>query len=115
MLPIFFVLSALVALLCAVTAIYCWQRCAAALAEVHGIVSALRGMRSKTEAHDSAIEQLAEDFRSLRGKFYAERRKAADNGSEAESGSAVDRKTVSVADLKANLRKQVGLLPGRAP
>lgn len=102
----FSALFALVALACALIAIASSRKCAARHSEAIALARALAGMRSKVEAHDSEIERLGDDFRTLRGKFYAERRKH----SEPEP---VESAPPSVADLKANLRKRVGLVPGR--
>jgi len=109
--PILLAVFAAVALVCACLAIVSTRKSLVALNQARELVSALRLMRSKVEAHDSEIERLADDFRTLRGKFYASRRKS---DGESETSADVDRPTRSVADLKAHLRQQVGLMPGRA-
>jgi len=111
--PILLGVSVAIALVCACLAIVSTRKSLAALDEMRRIASSLRTSLGKIEAHDSELENLADSFRTLRGKFYAERRKNSENGPEADSGSAVDRPGRSVADLKAQLRKKVGLVPGR--
>ena len=73
--------------------------------QIEEVLRALSSERGTIDVHASAIEQLRDELRSLRGKFYAERRKSAE--------TPIDPPTESPADLKARLRKQLGLVPGR--
>jgi hypothetical protein len=104
-----FGLFVLLAVVSALVATYCSRKCAALSSELTGELRSLRSERSRLAAHDSAIDGLVEDLRSLRGKFYAERRKS----SEPAAQSSFDTPPATPADLKAQLRRQVGLVPGR--
>jgi len=104
-----FGLFALLAVVSALVATYCSRKCAALCNELTGELRSLRSERSRIVAHDSQIDGLVEDFRSLRGKFYAERRKS----SEPAEQLPFDTPPATPADLKAQLRRQVGLVPGR--
>lgn len=95
--------SAAGALVCALIAMFASHNCVRVLRQLESILSALSAERGRIAAHDSQIDQIRDDFRSLRGKFYAERRHS----------PPVDDVPKSAADLKAELRQQVGLVPGR--
>lgn len=102
--PISLVSGAL-ALVCALIATFASRKSARLCEQIEKICSALSSERGQIEAHASALESLRDDFRSLRGKFYAERRKLPE--------VPVDQPPESPSDLKARLRKQLGLVPGR--
>jgi len=95
--------SAVCALVCALIATFASRNCARLSAQLEATLSALSAERGRIAAHDSQIDQIRDDFRSLRGKFYAERR----------SSPPIDAAPKSASDLKAELRQQVGLVPGR--
>jgi len=96
-------LCAVGALVCALIATFASHNCVRVLRQLEAILSALSAERGRIAQHDSQIDQLRDDFRSLRGKFYAERR----------SSPPIDAAPKSAQDLKAELRQQVGLVPGR--
>lgn len=105
----FLALAAALAAVCACLAIVCWRKCAEALIEVRGIALSLRGMRSKVEAHDGELEAVTDALRTLRGKFYAERRKL-QTPSDASGEQSLP---ASPASSKDALRRKLGLVPGR--
>lgn len=100
---------ALLAAVFACLAIYSSRKCALHVRELIGERRSLLSARSKIEAHDSEIENLADQLRLLRGKFYASRRKSSEQDEQSQS-EPVDPQT-----LKAQLRAKVGLVPGRRP
>jgi len=104
---VFIGLCALVALLCALTAAIASRRCVEAWKEASGALRAASSLRGTVEETCSDVAALRDSFRQLRGKFYAERAKRADD--------EIDAPPPSAADLKAKLRTQVGLVPGRRP
>jgi len=113
-----------ISILCAVGAAVCaflafrWSRkCELASTEVTGIASSLRNARSAIEAHDSELESLADALRTLRGKFYAERRISQKESAEAENRPAqgstskeIDPAVDPVA-WKREMRAKLGLTP----
>jgi hypothetical protein len=86
-------------------ALISWHKSAALLTEMRSALRALSSERSKIEENSVQLDSLADQLRALRGKFYAERRKSAE----------FDATPPSAADLKAQLRQQIGLVPGRRP
>lgn len=98
-------LFALGAAVAALIATFSSARSARLWRQIEQMLHELSSERGRTEVHASAIEQLRDDLRSLRGKFYAERRKS--------SEAPVDPPPESPSDLKSRLRKQLGLVPGR--
>lgn len=86
-----------------------WRKCVEVLSEIRGIASALRSVRSKVETHDAEIDSVTDALHQLRGKFYAERRKSQPNGSNSDSHTA----PTAAATNKDDLRRRIGLVPGR--
>lgn len=107
--PIFLSAAAVLVVVFACLAIVCWQKCAAALSEMRGVVSSLRSMRGKVEAHDAEIEALTDALHQLRGKFYAERRKSQTPNAASSDSSP----PAQAASTKDELRRRIGLVPGR--
>lgn len=105
------VLCALVALVCALGAALASRRCVEAWNEAQKVLRAASSLRGTVDAHSSEIDAIKDSFRQLRGKFYAERAK------RAEEPERVDSVPVQAdpATYKARLRAQVGLVPGRRP
>lgn len=98
----------------ALLAIQSSRKCANTLREMREIVSSLRSMRGKVEAHDSELDAVTDALHQLRGKFYAERRKYLQTGSNSDSSEdATGAGTVDVANLKDHLRKRAGLIAGK--
>lgn len=113
----------------ALLAIHSSRRCANLLREMREALSSIRSLRGKVEAHDSELEAVTDSFRQLRGKFYAERRKFSQGGSNSDSdeeatggstpgrASATDKldmaTLIDVATLKDHLRRKAGLVPGK--
>lgn len=98
-------LFALGAAVAALIATFSSRKSAQLWRQIEETLRALSSERGTIEVHATAIDQLRDDLRSLRGKFYAERRKSPE--------PPVDPLPESAADLKARLRKQLGLVPGR--
>jgi len=90
-------------------AIVSWRKCVAALNEIKGIASSLRSARSKIETHDAELDSVTDALHQLRGKFYAERRKYLSASSNSDGPS----EPTDAATLKADLRRKIGLVPGR--
>jgi hypothetical protein len=90
-------------------AIVSWRKCAAVLNEIHGIASALRSVRSKVETHDAELDSVTDALQSLRGKFYAERRKSHPTGSN--SGDLTE--VTDAGTLKDMLRRKAGIVAGK--
>lgn len=99
-----FVLLVGIAAACALVAIAASRNCAQLHAELVRMLSAVSTERSLIEKNEARIEEVSDQLHRLRGKFYAERR---------QSSETVDTPPKSAADLKAELRKQLGLMPGR--
>lgn len=97
----------LMAILSAVIAVAASIRSSRLSDEVMRILSALSSERSKIALHDTAIQDLHGRFQQLQGRFYAERKRRTEESEEVDQPSA--------ADVKARLRKQLGLVPGRKP
>lgn len=98
-------LCALVALACALIAIGASRNCARLSDELARALQAVSSQRGTVEALTGAVDSLADQLRTLRGKFYAERRHS----------PPVDPAPPSVQESKAQLRAQLGLVPGKRP
>lgn len=96
-------LSALVAAACALIAIGASHSSAKRSDEVKRLLHSLSSLRGTVEAQAAAVDSLADQLRTLRGKFYAERR----------SSQPVDPPPPTVQESKAMLRQQLGLVPGK--
>lgn len=105
----FLALAVALAAVFACLAIVSSRKCAAVLTETREIASALRSVRSKVETHDAELDAVTDALHSLRGKFYAERRKSQPAGSNSDSPAV----PTDTATLKAMLRRQVGLTAGK--
>jgi hypothetical protein len=101
--------SAVLAAIFACLAIVSWRKCAAALTETQGIASSLRSVRSKVETHDAELDSVTDALQSLRGKFYAERRKNHGTGSNSDDPTEV----TDAGTLKDMLRRKAGIVAGR--
>jgi len=99
------IVSALVAALFALIATAASRNCARLRSEMTGALAAVSSQRGTVEGLAGQLDALSDQFRTLRGKFYAERRAA----------PQVDPPPPTPADLKAQLRQKVGLVPGRRP
>jgi hypothetical protein len=100
---------AVLAAIFACLAIVSWRKCAAVLNEIHGIASSLRSVRSKVETHDAELDSVTDALHSLRGKFYAERRKSQSIGSNSDEPTEV----TDAGTLKDMLRRKAGIVAGR--
>jgi hypothetical protein len=85
------------------------RKCAAVLTETRGIASDLRSVRSKVETHDAELDRVTDALASLRGKFYAERRKSQPD----TSNSDFPPEPTGAATSKDELRRRIGLTAGR--
>jgi hypothetical protein len=101
--------SAALAAIFACLAIVSWKKCAAALIEVRGIAQSLHSVRSKVETHTAELDSVTDALQSLRGKFYAERRKTQPTGSS--SGDLTD--GIDGGTLKDMLRRKAGIVAGK--
>jgi hypothetical protein len=93
----------------ALTAIVASIRSGLRYDEIMRILSALSAERSRIAAHETSIGELSGQFQRLQGRFYAAQRK------NSEPEPEIDRPRPAAADLKSQLRKQIGLVPGRRP
>jgi hypothetical protein len=85
------------------------RKCAATLQQAQELVSSVRSSRSKIEAHDAELDRVTDALNTLRGKFYAERRKY-QAGADTETSPS---EPAPVGSLKDELRRKVGLVAGR--
>ena len=100
----------------ALLAILSARRCSSTLTQAREMLSSIRSLRGKVEAHDAELEAVTDAFRQLRGKFYAERRKSQQTTSNLDDPTeAIAAGTVDVATLKAHLRRKAGLRAGEVP
>ena len=113
-------LSVVAAVVCAVIATVASRRCAKHCEEAAALAAALRSVRSRIEGFGSDIDALADGLATLRGKFYAERRKSASDTSNSDSreeatGDNGPRSTDPAATLawKQQMRAKLGLIPSR--
>ena len=104
----------------ALLAIQSSRKCANTLREMRDIVSSLRSMRGKVEAHDSELDAVTDALHQLRGKFYAERRKNSQTTSSSDSpeevtgaGTGRVRRSIDGAESKDDLRRRAGLIAGK--
>lgn len=102
---VFFAVCAASALISALIAIGASRSCVRRSDETMRILSAISSERSKIAQHETAILDLHGRFQSLQGKFYAERKRQSEPPEEIDPPQP--------ADVKARLRKQLGLVPGR--
>jgi hypothetical protein len=112
--PTLQLVSVVLGLVFACLAIVCVRKCSELLTQARATVASIRSSLGKIEAHDAAIEALADSVHQLRGKFYAERRKSQPGTSNSDSqeeptGAA----TVDGLSLKDHLRRKAGLLAGQ--
>lgn len=93
------------------------RKCAERLSEMREAIASMRSTRSKVEAHDSEIEAISDALATLRGKFYAERRKSqpgttnSDSPEEATGAGTLPGDEASRVAWKANMRAKYGLTP----
>jgi len=113
-------LSVVAAVVSALIATLASRRCAKHCEDAAAIASALRSSRSKIEAHDSEIDAMADALATLRGKFYAERRKSPPESSNADgreatggNGMPEPKDPASTLAWKAAMRAKLGLVPTR--
>jgi len=105
---------AALAAVCASLAFHYARQCSSTLTAAREMLSSIRSLRGKVEAHDAEIEALSDVIRQLRGKFYAERRKSQQTTSSSDSREdPTDADTVDVSTLKDHLRRKAGLVAGR--
>jgi len=107
--PTFLTLCVVAAAVCALIATVASHKSARRYEEILRILAGLSAERSKIAAHETAIGELSGQFQRLQGRFYAAQRKSAEREEE------IDPPRPSAADLKSQLRKQLGLVPGRRP
>jgi len=107
-------LSVVAAVVSALIATLASRRCGMLCEEVRGTAAALRSARSKIAELDSDYDALNSAFITLRGKFYAERRKSQQDSSNSDgqqdhtSGStATD--AVNRLTWKAQMRDKYGI------
>lgn len=72
----FFVLCAAVAAVSALLAFLCYRRSRQLVEELRLASSQIRSANLKSEATEARVEELADAFLRLRGKFYATRRES---------------------------------------
>lgn len=113
-------LSVVAAVVSALIATLASRQCAKHCAEAAALASALRSVRSRIEGYGSDIDALADGLATLRGKFYAERRKSQPDSSSLDSPEAATNgsgptSTDPAATLawKAAMRAKLGLIPSR--
>lgn len=100
---------AAVAAVCALLAILSSRKCAKLSNEMRAALSSVASARSRIEAHDAELDRVTDALRTLRGMFYAERRKSRPDGSNSDS----EPEATSAATIKDALRRKVGLVAGR--
>lgn len=100
---------AVVALACALIAMFSARRSAQLSAESARIAQALSNERGQIVAHSAEIDQLASTLRKLSGRIGAMRKEQQQQEPEPESPAA------DYAGYKARLRAKVGLVPGKPP
>lgn len=112
LLAVFVGLGAVFAFLAIVSA----RKCNSILIEMREALSSIRSLRGKIEAHSAELDAITDTIQQLRGKFYAERRKylqASSNSDSPEGSTDAGTRTLDVAALKAQLRRQAGLVAGK--
>lgn len=114
-------LSVVSAVVCALIAMHASRRCAMHCEDARQLAAALRSVRSKIEGFASDIDALADGLATLRGKFYAERRKSplpnsnGDASPEATSaaGPVPGNDPAQTLAWKQQMRAKLGLIPSR--
>lgn len=114
------VLSAALAAVFALLALACYARCRMLVSEWSSVLQLIRSANSKAEASEARVEELADAFLRLRGKFYATRRESQStslNSESQEEATDLDTKRppgpiVDTIAWKAKMRGQY-LKPGK--
>jgi len=115
------VLSAALAAVFALLALLCYARCRMLVSELTTVSQLVRSANLKVEATEARVEELADAFLRLRGKFYASRRESQSTTLNSDApGEATDAAISPPANdagakaaWKAKMREKLLVKPNR--